>query len=101
MRRRVLMATVSAVAVAVILLGLPLALIGATLVRDNEIRSLQSRTSELGRSIENRLARDEQITPDLLERYVGGDDGNLQGYVQVFGVGDSVRPDRIHFNDSL
>lgn len=90
MRRRVLMATVSAVAVAVILLGLPLALIGATLVRDNEIRSLQSRTSELGRSIENRLARDEQITPDLLERYVGGDDGNLTGYVQVFGVGDKI-----------
>lgn len=80
------MATVSAVAVAVILLGLPLAIIGGSLVRDNEIRDLQSRTAELGRAVENRAARDEPITDELLERYTGGDNGRLVGYVEVAGV---------------
>ncbi|SDC93513.1 Signal transduction histidine kinase [Sanguibacter gelidistatuariae] len=83
MRRRVLLATVSAVAVAVILLGLPLAILGANLVRDNEIRDLQARTSELGRSVEGRLTRGEAIDEAFLDRYVGGENGRIAAYIQV------------------
>ena len=83
MRRRVLLATVSAVAVAVILLGLPLGILGGTLVHDNEVRDLQTRTSELGRFVEGRISRGEVIDEDLLERFVGGDDGRLVAYVLV------------------
>ncbi|MBI9114746.1 ATP-binding protein [Sanguibacter suaedae] len=83
MRRRVLVATVSAVAVAVILLGLPLGILGGRLVYDTEIRALNQRTSELGRFVEGRLDRGEPITQDLLERYVGGEDGRLLAYVLV------------------
>ncbi|WP_066465178.1 ATP-binding protein [Sanguibacter suarezii] len=83
MRRRVLLATVSAVAVAVILLGLPLAILGASLVRDNEVRDLQSRTSELGRAVEGRIARGEAIDETFLNRYVGGENGRIGAYIVV------------------
>ena len=45
-----ILATVSAVAVAVILLGFPLAFLGAQLVKDNELRELQIRATNIARS---------------------------------------------------
>ena len=57
MRRRVLQATVAAVTVAVILLGFPLAFIGAQIVRQNEVRELEQRAAGLARQVDTRLER--------------------------------------------
>ena len=55
MRRRVLQATIAAVTVAVVLLGIPLAFYGARLVRDVELRDLADRAAALGRQVETRI----------------------------------------------
>lgn len=73
MRRRVLQATVAAVTVAVILLGFPLAFIGAQIVRQNEVRELEQRAAGLARQVDGRIERGTEITEGLLELYVGGD----------------------------
>lgn len=83
MRRRLLAATVSAVMVAILLLGIPLAIVGGGLVFDREIRELESRTTELGRFVEGRISRSEMIDTKLLNRYVGGDDKQIAGFVRV------------------
>lgn len=63
----------AAVTVAVILLGFPLAFIGAQIVRQNEVRELEQRTAGLARQVDTRLERDIEITEGLLELYVGGE----------------------------
>lgn len=63
----------AAVTVAVILLGFPLAFIGAQIVRQNEVRELEQRAAGLARQVDTRLERGIEITPALLELYVGGD----------------------------
>ncbi|WP_024287587.1 ATP-binding protein [Cellulomonas sp. KRMCY2] len=83
MRRRVLQATIAAVTVAVVLLGIPLAFFGARLVRDAELRDLADRTAALGRQVETRMVTDRPVTEDLLEVYVGGKDGYLAASVSV------------------
>lgn len=82
MRRRVILATVSAVAVAVLLLGFPLAFLGAQLVKNNELRELQIRAQNISRTIEGRLTRDDEVTVESLEPHVGGE-GRLSAYIQV------------------
>ena len=83
MRRRVLQATIAAVTVAVVLLGIPLAFYGARLVRDAELRDLADRTAALGRQVETRMVTNRPVTEDLLEVYVGGKDGYLAASVSV------------------
>lgn len=85
MRRRVLLATVAAVTVAVVLLGIPLAFFGAQLVRDGELRVLEDRTAALARSVESRLTLERELTEEMLQPYVGGDDGDLAASVSVVG----------------
>ncbi len=85
MRRRVLQATIAAVTVAVVLLGIPLAFYGARLVRDTELRNRDDRAQALARQVEVRIANDREVTEDLLEVYVGGDDGSLPASVTVLG----------------
>ncbi|MBU5424001.1 sensor histidine kinase [Cellulomonas hominis] len=70
MRRRVLQATIAAVTVAVVLLGFPLAFLGAQYVRDNEIGSLETRASDLARAIDNRVQEGSPLSDDMLEPYV-------------------------------
>lgn len=82
MRRRVLQATIAAVTVAVVLLGIPLAFYGARLLTDAELRELADRAAALGRQVESRIATDRPIDDELLEVYVGGD-GNLPASVSV------------------
>jgi len=82
-RRRVLQATIAAVTVAVVLLGIPLAFYGARLVRDTELRNRDDRASSLARQVESRLGTERPITEDLLEFYVGGTDGTLPASVSV------------------
>ncbi len=83
MRRRVLQATIAAVTVAVVLLGIPLAFYGARLVRDTELRNRDDRATALTRQVESRLAAGRPITEELLEYYVGGENGTLPASVSV------------------
>ncbi len=84
MRRRVLQATIAAVTVAVVLLGIPLAFYGARLVRDSELRQLADRAAALGRQVEARLTLDRPLTEEMLEPYVGGGD-SASASVSVVG----------------
>ncbi|HMO10070.1 MAG TPA: histidine kinase dimerization/phospho-acceptor domain-containing protein, partial [Actinotalea sp.] len=83
MRRRVLQATIAAGTVAVVLRGIPLAFYGARLVRDSELRNRDDRLQALARQVEVRLANERPITEDLLDVYVGGDDGSLPASITV------------------
>lgn len=70
MRRRVLQATIAAVTVAVLLLGFPLAFLGAAYVRDNEVAALQTRATDLARAVDNRVQEGAPLSDDMLEPYV-------------------------------
>lgn len=77
-----ILATVSAVAVAVILLGVPLAFLGGQLVKDIELRELQIRATNISRAVEGRLSRGDTVDADVLAPYVGGE-GRLSAYIEV------------------
>ncbi|NCT92298.1 HAMP domain-containing histidine kinase [Cellulomonas sp. APG4] len=83
MRRRVLQATIAAVTVAVVLLGIPLGFYGAQLVSEGEVNEVETRAENLARQVESRVASGRDITEDLLEPYVGGEEGNLAASVSV------------------
>lgn len=70
MRRRVLRATISALAVAVILLGIPLAVLAAQIVKQDALRDLDLRTTTAARALEVRYRAGETITEDVLNSYV-------------------------------
>jgi hypothetical protein len=81
-RRRVLQATIAAVTVAVVLLGFPLAFLGAQLIRENEMRGLEARAEALARTVDFRIDESIPLTERMLEPYVGGN-GSLQANVFV------------------
>ncbi|NMR20846.1 ATP-binding protein [Cellulomonas fimi] len=72
MRRRVLQATIAAVTVAVLLLGFPLAFLGAQYARDTEVRELENRALSLASTIDFRDSRDIAMTESMLDPYVDG-----------------------------
>lgn len=72
MRRRLLYATISAVLVAVVLLGVPLAIAAAQSVRDGSRTQLDARAVTVARAVEARYINDETISDAILESYVGG-----------------------------
>lgn len=75
MRRRVLGATLSALAVAMVLLGIPLAVFAFQLVRDDALRDLDSRTASAARAIEARYSSGETIDESILENFLGAASG--------------------------
>lgn len=83
MRRRLILATVSAVAAAVILLGFPLAFFGGYYVFENESQSVASRANSLAQQVESRVADGDELTQGLMDRYVGGDDGRIPAFIKV------------------
>ncbi|KAE8762693.1 sensor histidine kinase [Georgenia thermotolerans] len=82
MRRRAVQMIVVAVTVAVLLLGVPMAVLGAIFVWDSEQASLDQRVSQLGRSVERRLVSGEELDQDMLEPWVGGV-SNLEASILV------------------
>ncbi|MEV7972669.1 ATP-binding protein [Cellulomonas sp. NPDC089187] len=81
MRRRVLQATIAAVTVAVVLLGFPLAFIGAQYIRETEVSQLQSRASDVARMIDNRISEGTPLSDAMLEPYVDRDGTPVSIYV--------------------
>ncbi len=85
MRRRVLQATIAAVTVAVVLLGFPLAFLGAQFVRENELDSLRTAAANLARTVDSRVDQGIELTDRMLEPYVG-DEGDIQRAVYVLAA---------------
>lgn len=83
MRRRVLQATIAAVTVAVVLLGIPLAFYGARLVRDTELRNLEDDAAALARQVDARIAVGRPLTEEMLEPYLGRGDGDIAASASV------------------
>ncbi|WP_426592791.1 ATP-binding protein [Cellulomonas sp. McL0617] len=82
MRRRVLQATIAAVTVAVVLLGFPLAFLGAQLVRENEMQALKARADSVARSVDFRMQQNIDLTDRMLENATGGP-GDIPASVTV------------------
>ncbi|HEY0117251.1 MAG TPA: ATP-binding protein [Cellulomonas sp.] len=89
MRRRVLQATIAAVAVAVILLGVPLGILGAELVRQNDMRSLETRAGLAANAVDFRLQLDQPVVDRTVESYVGNN-GQLTATIVVRTPDDQV-----------
>lgn len=83
MRRRVLQATVAAVAVAVLLLGFPLAFFGAKFVVSGEQQQLAGRAESFARTVDTRVSDGEEITDAALENAVAGRAGDPPAEVVV------------------
>ncbi|MFC4554124.1 sensor histidine kinase [Georgenia faecalis] len=82
MRRRAVQMTVAAVAVAVLLLGVPLGVFGALMMWESERSTLDLRTGSLARSVERRLTNGEALDADMLDPWIGGDD-DLPAHIVV------------------
>ncbi|MBB2922873.1 HAMP domain-containing histidine kinase [Cellulomonas cellasea] len=82
MRRRVLQATIAAVTVAVVLLGFPLAFLGAQLVGETQLQAIQKRADELADKADFRIDESIPFSERMLERHIGGD-GELPAFVLV------------------
>lgn len=96
MHRRVLLATIAAVTVTIVLLGVPLAIFGGLMVRDAEVRELEVRTSSLARSVERRMVAGEPIDAFMLEQYIGGGDTIPASVLVITATDDEIRAgDRI------
>lgn len=74
--------TVAAVAVAVLLLGVPLAVFGALMMWDAERSTLELRNASLARSVERRLTNEENLDEAMLDPWVGGEE-NLPASILV------------------
>lgn len=83
MRRRVLLATISAVAVAVLLLGVPLGIFGARYVLATEEQRVTNRVDTLARSVDNTLDRGDVVEESTVQRAAEGSEGDLPAYVVV------------------
>jgi signal transduction histidine kinase len=98
LRRRVLQATIAAVTVAVVLLGFPLAFLGAQLVRENEMQTLQSRAQSAARAVDFRVENNIDLTDRMFEPYAGMDDEEIDASVvvraptgEVYHAGDRIK----------
>src|SRR5690606_11434834 len=81
-RRRAVTMTLVAVTVAVLLLGVPLAIFGGLMIWDAERSTLELRTSSLARSVERRISNGEELDEAMLAPWIGGD-VNLEARIVV------------------
>ena len=82
MRRRVLIATISALGVAVVMLGIPLAIAAAQLVRNGALQDLEDRAATAARALEVRFDSGEAINTVNLASYVSDVPG-APSYISV------------------
>lgn len=74
MQRRLLQATIASVIVAVLLIGVPAAVLSALTVRSGIEDNLDLRTQAVARVVERRVVINDTVTTDLLEPWI--EDGN-------------------------
>ncbi|AEG45139.1 ATP-binding protein [Isoptericola variabilis] len=83
MRRRVLLATISAVAVAVLLLGIPLGFFAGQLVLSSESQRINDRGAVLANAVDRAIERGELPTDALLDSAVEGRAGDLPAHITI------------------
>lgn len=83
MRRRVLQATIAAVVVAVLLLGVPLAIFGARYVVSTEEQRILDRLDTFSRSVDNGYELNGEVSDGAVERAVTGREGDIPAHVVV------------------
>jgi len=71
-RRRVLQTTIATVSVAVVLLGLPLAFLGAYLVRQTQVQEIRTAAASLGREVDQRIEQDVELDEEMLVPFAQG-----------------------------
>src|SRR5690625_1428633 len=86
-----MLATIAAVTVTIVLLGVPLAIFGSLLLRDAEVRELDVRATGLSRTVERRIASHEELEEDALEPYIGGESNIRASVLVVMPDGSEVR----------
>lgn len=74
MQRRLLQATIASVVVAIVLIGVPTAVLSALTVRSGIEANLAVRAQAVARTVERKVAINDVVTEDLLEPWVS--DGN-------------------------
>lgn len=72
MRRRTVQMAVVVVAVALLLVGVPLATLGSYMVWGQAESTLETRTQTLARAVERRIARGESLDADMLQPWIDG-----------------------------
>lgn len=87
MRRRALRMTLLAVLVAVLLLGVPMAIFGSSMLWNQEIANMRDQASSLTSIVDRRIDRGAEITPELVEGWGGETAPNV--HVTVFLPGGS------------
>lgn len=90
MRSRVLTATITAVAVAVLLLGVPMGIFGALMVRDGVASNLEIRTKSIALAVDSRLAMGLEVDEESLDRWVW-EDPELPLHIVVVTQDDVIR----------
>lgn len=91
MRRRAVQMIVWAVAVAIVLVGLPLAIFGSKLALDSERANLDVRVAQVARMVDRRIENNAELTPELLEPYLGNGSAVPRAGIEVnLGDGDPV-----------
>lgn len=83
MRRRLVTVIVTAVVVAILLVGLPLGWFGLVLVRENEVANLNLRSSTLTRAVDRRLDEGRPLDERMLAPWVGGTNGVAPARISV------------------
>jgi signal transduction histidine kinase len=78
-----LLATIAAVAAAVILLGVPLGIFGARYVIDTERQRLSDRVDRLVSSVQVAQEADRPVSDAAMQRAVEGREGDIQAHVRV------------------
>ncbi|QAY68933.1 ATP-binding protein [Xylanimonas protaetiae] len=83
MRRRVLLASIAAVAAAVLLLGVPLGIFGARYVIASEQQRLSDRLDRLVSSVQLAQEAGRDISDGAMQRAVSGREGDIPAHVTV------------------
>lgn len=95
MRRRVVQTTILAVAVAVLLLGVPLAVAGVLLVNAQATSSAQDRADELASSVERRDEAATTVDDELVRPYAAQGEQWAARVVVTSGDGSTVEVGRV------
>ena len=90
MRRRALRMTLLAVLLAVLILGVPMAIFGSTMLWNQEVANMRDQASSLTAIVDRRIDRGAEITPELVVGW-GGDAGHPTNVTVFLPGGDRLR----------
>ncbi|HZK05350.1 MAG TPA: histidine kinase dimerization/phospho-acceptor domain-containing protein [Actinomycetaceae bacterium] len=90
MRRRAVLLAVVAVAVALVLIGLPLAMLGSAMIWESQQSNLDTRAQTLARAVERRLAQGDRVDEAMLDPWIDGRVNHAAHIIVILPDGDRV-----------